>query len=95
MASEVKHLPPLLELHGEADRNVPLREGERLVQLAKAAGGAAEQVTYPGKTHGFDFSDSDPATFDAIGRVTHFFGARLGADEIAAALFRPAGQVEF
>ena len=79
MASDVKHLPPLLELHGEADSNVPLREGERLVQLAKAAGAEAEQVTYPGKTHGFDFSDTDPATFDAIGRVTRFFGAHLGS----------------
>jgi carboxymethylenebutenolidase len=77
MASGVKHLPPLLELHGEADSNVPLREGERLVKLAKAAGGEAEQVTYPGKTHGFDFSETDPATFDAIGRVTRFFGAHL------------------
>jgi carboxymethylenebutenolidase len=77
MASGVKHLPPLLELHGEADSNVPLREGERLVMLAKAAGGEAEQVTYPGKTHGFDFSDTDPATFDAISRVTGFFGAHL------------------
>ena len=79
MASGVKHLPPLLELHGEADGNVPLREGESLVQFAKAAGGEAEQVTYPGKTHGFDFSDTDPATFDAVGRVTHFFGAHLGS----------------
>jgi len=77
MASDVKHLPPLLELHGEADSNVPLREGERLVKLGKAAGGEAEQVTYPGKKHGFDFSDTDPATFDAIGRVTRFFGAHL------------------
>ncbi len=79
MTSEVKHLPPLLELHGEADRNVPLSQGERLVRLAKAAGAEAEQVTYPGKTHGFDFSDTDPATSDAIGRVTRFFGAHLGS----------------
>ena len=35
MASDVKHLPPLLELHGEADSNVPLREGERLVRLPR------------------------------------------------------------
>ncbi len=79
IASEVRHLPPLLELHGEADSNVPLREGERLVRLAKAAGGEAEHVTYPGKTHAFDFSDTDPATSDAIGRVTRFFAARLGS----------------
>jgi carboxymethylenebutenolidase len=79
MVSEVKHLPPLLELHGEADTNVPLREGERLVALAKGLGAEAEQVTYPGKKHGFDFSDADPATSDAIGRVTRFFEAHLSA----------------
>jgi carboxymethylenebutenolidase len=79
MASEVKHLPPLLELHGEADSNVPLRKGEELARLAKGLGAEAEQVTYPGRKHGFDFSDADPATSDAIGRVTHFFEAHLKA----------------
>jgi len=78
MVSEVKHLPPLIELHGEADRNVPLAEGQKLVRLANAVGSTAEQVTYPGKEHGFDFSDTDPATADAVGRVTGFFHAKLG-----------------
>jgi carboxymethylenebutenolidase len=78
MASEVKHLPPLIELHGEADRNVPLAKGQELVKLAKAVGSDAELVTYPGREHGFDFSDTDPMTADAIGRVTRFFQARLG-----------------
>lgn len=63
IAAGVKHLPPLLELHGEADRNVPLANGEQLVRL--------------GKAHGFDFADNDPATADAIGRISHFFQARL------------------
>jgi carboxymethylenebutenolidase len=78
MVSDVKRLPPLIELHGEADRNVPLAKGQELVKLAKAVGSAAELVTYPGKEHGFDFSDTDPMTADAIGRVTRFFQARLG-----------------
>jgi carboxymethylenebutenolidase len=78
MASEVKRLPPLIELHGEADRNVPLAKGQELVRLAKAVGSDAELVTYPGREHGFDFSDTDPMTADAIGRVTRFFQARLG-----------------
>lgn len=77
MKSEVKHLPPLLELHGEADNNVPPQDGARLVQLGKDIGAEAEQVIYPGKKHGFDFADHDPATFDAIGRVTRFFEAHL------------------
>jgi carboxymethylenebutenolidase len=54
-------------------------EGQELVKLADAVGSTAEQVTYPGKEHGFDFSDTDPATADAIGRVTRFFQARLAS----------------
>jgi hypothetical protein len=30
----VKHMPALLEIHGEADRNVPVAKGEELVKLA-------------------------------------------------------------
>jgi carboxymethylenebutenolidase len=74
---EVKHLPPLLELHGDADRNVAFAQGEALVRLAKTVGADAELVPYPGKAHGFDFSDSDPMAADAVDRVVRFFQARL------------------
>jgi carboxymethylenebutenolidase len=77
MVPEVKHLPPLVELHGDADRNVPLAKGQELVKLAKAVGSQAEQVTYPGREHGFDFSDTDPMTADAIARITRFFQSEL------------------
>jgi len=77
MVSETKHLPPLIELHGEADHNVPLAKGQELVKLGKALGVEAELVTYPNRQHGFDFSDTDPMTADAIDRVTRFFQARL------------------
>jgi carboxymethylenebutenolidase len=77
MASKAKRMPPLLEIHGDADRNVPLEKGEALVRLAKAVGAPAEQVTYPGRGHGFDFSDTDPMTSDAVGRVVRFFQAHL------------------
>ena len=79
MVGKVKHLPPLIELHGEEDRNVPIAKGRELVQLGKAAGAEAEFVPYPGKAHGFDFSDTDPATPDAIERVTRFFQRKLAA----------------
>jgi carboxymethylenebutenolidase len=78
MVSGVKHLPPLIELHGDADRNVPIAKGEELVKIGKSIGAGAEFVTYPGKPHGFDFSDTDPMTTDAVGRVVSFFEARLG-----------------
>ena len=79
IVSQVKRLPPLLELHGDADHNVPLAQGKALVKLAKTMAAPAEQVIYPGKAHGFDFSDSDPATTDAIGRVARFFQSQLQA----------------
>lgn len=79
IAPQVKHLPPMIELHGEADRNVPLASGEALVRLGKSVGAAAEIVRYPGKAHGFDFADNDPMTADAISRVVGFFQARLSA----------------
>jgi carboxymethylenebutenolidase len=77
MVSQTKRLPPLIALHGEADRNVPLAKGEELVKLGKALGAEAELVTYPNRQHGFDFSDTDPMTADAIERVIRFFQARL------------------
>src|SRR5258708_19440504 len=77
MVREVKHLPPLIELHGEADRNVPPAKGEELVKLAKAIGVEAEYIGYPGKPHGFDFSDNDPMIPHALRPVLGFFDARL------------------
>ena len=51
MVAQVNHLPPLNELHGEADRSVPLAKGKELVSLARAVGAPAEQVIYPGREH--------------------------------------------
>ena len=77
MIAEVKHLPPLIELHGEADRNVPVVKGQELVKLGNAIGAEAEFVPYPNRQHGFDFSDTDPMTADAVGRIINFFETRL------------------
>jgi carboxymethylenebutenolidase len=79
IAPRVKRLPPLLALHGDADHNVPFAQGEALVALAKAVGAPAELVRYPGKAHGFDFSDSDPMATDAVDRVVRFLQSRLVA----------------
>lgn len=70
-------LPPLLVLHGEADRVVSLAEGAALVELARRAGGPAELVAYPGRGHGFDFAAADPATADAVAREVRFFVEHL------------------
>jgi len=76
---QVTRLPPTIELHGEADRNVPVATGDAFVALARAVGAPVEQVRYPGKGHGFDFADNDPDMIDAIIRVARFFGEHLGA----------------
>jgi carboxymethylenebutenolidase len=47
MVSEVKHLPPLIELHGTADRNVPPAKGEELVKLGKAIPADTTVSTFP------------------------------------------------
>jgi len=79
MTTKIRHMPPLIVLHGEADKNVPIEEGRQLVAYGKLAGAETEFVPYPGKAHGFDFSDTDPMTKDAIDRVTRFFQAKLAA----------------
>ena len=50
-AARVKHLPPVLELHGDADRIAPPAKGAELVRIARGLGVPAEQVTYPGRGH--------------------------------------------
>jgi len=79
LVPEVRRMPAMIELHGDADRNVPFASGTSLVALAKATGPSAEQITYPGKPHGFDFADDDPATQDAVTRVAGFFRTHLGS----------------
>jgi len=79
LAPQVKRMPPLIELHGDADRNVPFASGAALVELTRAVGAPGEQIRYDGKGHGFDFADNDPAAKDAIERVSRFFQAHLGS----------------
>ena len=71
------HLPPLLALQGDADRNVPLSSGKALVDRAAALGGAADLVVYPGMGHGFDFDPSRPEAADALTRTVSFLQAHL------------------
>ena len=71
------HLPPLLALHGDADRNVPLSSGKALVDRAAALGGAADLVVYPCMGHGFDFDPSRPEAADALTRTVSFLQAHL------------------
>ena len=73
LRGEITHLPPLLELHGDADTNVPLSEGKELVDLARRLGDRAEMVVYPGAGHGFKGQDAA----DAERRMVAFFQREL------------------
>jgi len=61
LQSKITRLPPLLELHGDADQVVPLREGQALVELAHRLRQSGEIVVYPGAKHGFNGTDSTDA----------------------------------
>ncbi|MDE1993916.1 MAG: dienelactone hydrolase family protein [Rhizobiaceae bacterium] len=77
LRGNVRHMPPLLAFHGDADRLVPLSEGRTLVQLAQNAGAQADLVVYPGKRHGFDFKENDPDALDAMNRTKAFLTKTL------------------
>jgi dienelactone hydrolase len=47
-------MPPVLILHGEEDRMVPVTEATRLQQLLERAGTPYEIKLYPGAGHGFN-----------------------------------------
>lgn len=45
--------PPVLIIHGDADKLVPIQQAESLIAKLKEAGVTAELVTKPGKAHGW------------------------------------------
>ena len=73
LIGRVAHLPPLLELHGDADRIVPLAAGNALVAKAKELNVPVQQTVYPGAGHGFDADPNSPDARDATSRAVGFF----------------------
>lgn len=69
----ITHMPPLLELHGDADTVVPIEKGRELVEMTRSLGQSAEMVAYPGAGHGFNRS----AATDAEQRTLAFFQKQL------------------
>ena len=63
-ASPIALLPvgvPVVCVHGEADDTVPIRQSERYVAAAKAAGDPARLVRLPGTGHFEVINPADPA----------------------------------
>jgi carboxymethylenebutenolidase len=75
--ADISRLPPLLALHGDADRNVPVDKGRELVDRAKALGGDAELIVYPGAGHGFDFDEQSNMARGARARAIQFLANQL------------------
>lgn len=48
-----KGLPPVLAIHGDADKVVPYEQSVNLIKALKAAGDDADLITVPGGQHGF------------------------------------------
>jgi carboxymethylenebutenolidase len=72
----IHHLPPLLVIHGEADKTVPYAQGEEIVRFAKGFGGEASILGFRGKDHGFDFSGGNAADA-AMQQMLAFFKREL------------------
>ena len=73
------HMPPLLELHGDADATVPMERGKELVDMTRSLGQSAEMVVYPGAGHGFGGATAT----DAEQRTLAFFQARLARHDLS------------
>jgi dienelactone hydrolase len=66
-------LPPILVLHGEEDRAVPIAEAHRLQELAERTGSICECKLYPGEGHYL----STMTMIDAAQRVPAFLNKYL------------------
>ena len=70
---DLTRLPPVLILHGDADRNVRVEEAYKLEQVLRASGVSYEMHIYVGAGHGFRGEDRD----DAIKRTLDFFESHV------------------
>ncbi len=81
LEDEVRHFPPLLILHGDADTVVPIARAYRLRDAVLAHGGIVEMHVYPGAEHGFNApwaAYSEPVAKDSWRRTIEFLRRRLG-----------------
>ncbi|MGB8538549.1 MAG: prolyl oligopeptidase family serine peptidase [Acidobacteriaceae bacterium] len=73
--SQVQNLPPLLILHGEQDKQVPIVNARQLVRLCELKDFTCEAGMYPDEGHVF----SSKATESANQRILAFFRTYLWA----------------
>ncbi len=73
LARDVNAMPPVLILHGERDRIVPVQAARDLERMLKQKGGPYEIHIYPDQGHGFRGDDSR----DALDRTVAFLDKHL------------------
>lgn len=77
LARDFKSLPPVLILHGDADKVVPITEANTLEKLFKEKSVSYEKRIYAGQGHGFTGEDGE----DAAKRAVAFFERHLRSSE--------------
>jgi acetyl esterase/lipase len=92
LASPIEHVtadfPPVMLLHGDADKVVPVSASRRFEERVRAAGGRVDLHIYAGLPHGFaNHPDIRPAMMSMIGG---FFRRWAIAPEVFQSLAAPA-----
>jgi carboxymethylenebutenolidase len=80
LRQKVTRFPPLLVLHGDADRVIPVLAGHQLAALAEMVGAKAELVIYPGEGHGFAPDMANKNGADALKRTVAFLKRELAGN---------------
>jgi carboxymethylenebutenolidase len=80
LREKAKRFPPLLVLHGDADRVIPVIAGHQLAALAEEVGAKAELVIYPGEGHGFGPDITGKNGADGLKRTLAFLKQQLAAN---------------
>ncbi len=73
----IKKVPPLLILHGDADKVIPVRAAYELQAVATKLKSPPEIKIYPGEGHGFGGDLSKPNAQDAFQRAVAFLKPKL------------------
>jgi dipeptidyl aminopeptidase/acylaminoacyl peptidase len=80
-ASPVTHAskddPPVLMVHGDQDRTVPLSQSEKMLSALEAAGGKGELVVVKGAGHGWRGGEADPSAEAILVKCFEFFDREL------------------
>jgi carboxymethylenebutenolidase len=77
LRAPVKHYPPLLILHGDADAIISVSAGKELARDAEALGVPVDLVIYPGEAHGFGSNITAKNGADALARTLAFLQKNL------------------